>query len=327
MKKTKLITLVVLTLGLLLFTAACGKNETGSSDGTENKEQVSHLKIGTASVGGAFYPIGTGIADIITKNIPGVDATAEVTGGGVENVRLVGEKEDDIGLSAADQVFYGHEGIEMFNTKYDIASMAALYPSVLQIYTLDKSPINSINDLKGKNVAVGPAGGGTAKVLEMIFEFYGMKIDDIKTHYISYEEGSNALVDGTVDAAMVMSGFPASAIMELQATHKVKLIPIEEDILNQINGKYPFLLGINVPKDVYDTANDTMTISRQTLLFCRSDLNEDLVYQITKAIFDNLEEFKKYHPSLADTNLDDAVNVSIPMHPGAEKYFTEKGIN
>jgi TRAP transporter TAXI family solute receptor len=281
------------------------------------------LNIGTASVGGAYYAMGGGMANLVTQYAEGITMVPVVTGGAVENPRLIQNGDVDIAISNSNIVYFAYNGQPPFESKLDLLAVAALYSSVFHIVVLENSPIKSIPDLKGKKVAVGPAGGGTADTMVPIFEAYGMTPDDITASYISYTDSVTQLADGNLDAVFLQAGYPASAIMQLRATHKIRLIDIEEQKLQAIVKKYPYYADLVLPKNVYNVPKDTLILGIPNTLIVRKDMDEQQVYKITKAIFDHLDEFGEAVATAKQVDIKKAPKTVIPMHPGAQKYFNE----
>jgi TRAP transporter TAXI family solute receptor len=178
--------------------------------------------------------------------------------------------------------------------------------------------------LKGKSIAVGPAGGGTLPILEAVLEAYGLSIDDITPSYLSYADGFSQLSDDNVDVALALSGYPASSVMEVSATKKIKFINIDKDKMAKMIEKYPYYSEITVPKDVYKLDNDATAVGVLNTLIVSNKLDEATVYSMTKAIFDNLDEFKEANATAKQIDLETASQAAIPLHPGAKKYFDEK---
>lgn len=301
--------------------------ENAGNDGPEIKSQ--QLTIGTASSGGAFYVVGTGIAEVVTSAVGPLNLTAEITGGSAENVRLVGTFESDMAISNANDVYFGYTGTESFSEAYDLTAICSLHSSVLHIVTLENTKITSIEDLKGKKVAVGPAGGGSIYPFTMILEAYGMDFQkDINASYLSYDDGIEQLKDGQVEAALVMAGRNASSVQSLQATDKVVLLDVAEDKAATICEKCPFYYGSTIEAQVYDTDKDAYVLACRNLFYCTSQMDEDTVYAITKAIFENLESLKEYHASLKSLKPEEMTDTAgVPLHPGAERYFKEAGLS
>ena len=288
--------------------------------------QSKQMTIATASMGGAYYPIGTGIAEIVSKNVKGITMTAEVTGGAVENCRLVGNKEADLALTNANTAYFAYTGTETYTQKYNISAIGSLHSTVLHVIVLDKSPIRTVSDLKGKRVAVGPAGGGSIPVFKDVLAVYGLTLDDIKASYVSYEDGMTALKDGTVDAALAAAGYPTSAVMQLANTDKVRFVEISDDKMAELTKKLPYYSKVVIPAATYKTDKDGVVVGLNNVLIVNKDMDEKTAYNITKAIYDNLEALSTYHASIKQVSLSNVAQSPIPLHPGAAKYFKEKGL-
>ena len=302
--------LVVLALSLLAVPAFSQKK--------------TELLMGTASMGGAFYPVGQGIANLVTKYSGNYTMTPVVTGGAVENPRLIDSGEVDFAITNANVAYFAWAGTAPYTKKMGILSVASLYPSVLHMAVLANSPINDFADLKGKRVAVGPAGGGTLDILKVLLDEYGMTIKDITPSYLAYGDGFSELSDGNVDAAFELSGYPASAVMQTVATKAIKFIAIQPAKLESIMKKYPYYSDITVGKDVYKTQKDAVMIGVQNVLIAKKDLPVDMVYAVTKALFDNLAEFAATNANAKQIDVKKASQVPTPLHPGAEKFFSQK---
>lgn len=285
-------------------------------------QKKTELLIGTASMGGAFYPVGQGIANLVTKYSPKFSMVPVVTGGAVENPRLVVGGDVDIAITNANIAYFAHSGSAPYDKKLDIACVASLYPSVLHMVVLAKSSINNFADLKGKRVAVGPAGGGTLDILKVLLEEYGMTMKDITPSYLAYGDGFSEMADGNVDAAFALSGYPAAAVMQTIATNKIKFIEIEPGKLASIMKKYPYYSDITIGKDVYKTDSEAVLIGVQNVLIVKRTLPEDTVFQITKALFDNLPEFAAANANAKQIDPRKASQVPIPLHPGAQKFYS-----
>jgi TRAP transporter TAXI family solute receptor len=287
-----------------------------------------HMTIGTASLGGAFYPVGNGVAEIVTRYAPGIKMTAEVTGGSTENPRLVGTGQTDIGITNANHAFQAYRGEAPFTKKYDVVAIGALHGSVLHIVTIDKTGVRSIPDLRGKKIAAGPTGGGSIPMLKAVLAVYPeVKFEDLKPSYVSYSDGITALKDGNVQAALVGAGVPAAAVMELGVGHRVRFVEISEEKMAEITKKFPYHTREVIPAAVYKTDKDEVVMGVRNLLVVSSQMNEKIAYEITKAIYSNLDKLATYHASLKHVILKDAVQVTgVPFHPGALKFFKEKGL-
>lgn len=183
--------------------------------------QKKAMTLATATIGGAYYPVGQAMTSIINKYVPGIAITPEVTNGAVENPRLVGDGDTDFGITNANTAFFAFDGQKPYNKKIEnLAAIGNLHPSVFQIVVLNKSKIKSFADLKGKKVAVGPAGGGTIPILQSLLEEYGMKMDDIKANYLPYTDGFTQLGDDNLDAAVALGDTPRQRWWKLRQRKK-----------------------------------------------------------------------------------------------------------
>ena len=193
-----------------------------------NQVSAEELRIGTASQGGAFYPVGQAISTLVNKHAKGLEMVPVVTGGSVQNPKLVNKKEVDIAITNNNLAVLANKGAAMYKKsgKMSLRAIGALHFSVLHMMTLNNSSINTINDLKGKRIAIGPAGGGTIPFTKQVLGLHGLTIKDIKPVFLSYADGFSQLADGNVDAAFALSGYPAGAVVQAQVNKKLKFIKL-----------------------------------------------------------------------------------------------------
>ncbi|WNC15767.1 TAXI family TRAP transporter solute-binding subunit [Brevibacillus brevis] len=332
MKKRSLLLSLTLLLTMSLVTACGGGGgsaqggQGGNASGGSN--DPSQLIIATGGTGGTYYPLGGGMAEQITKNA-GITATAQATGASAENIRLLRDKKADIAFTQNDIAEYASKGTNMFEQDGKIESfqaLGALYDETIQIVVAKDSNIKSVADLKGKRVSVGAPGSGTEMNAKQILEAYGLTFEDTQLQRLSFADSSKAIQDGQLDAAFQTAGTPTAAITELAATTGVKIIPIDADKIDAIIAKYPFYVKTTVPANTYQTVpEEVTTVSVKSMLVIRADLSEDLVYKVTKAIFENTD--KLGHAKAKEIKMDSVLSgVSLPVHPGAKKYFDEKGV-
>jgi len=285
--------------------------------------------VATGGTGGPYNIIGANIAELFNGNIKNIQASASVTNASNVNVGLLQDKKADVAMAMNDVVYYAYSATEMFSDKKhdNLAGIAALYPNYVQVFVRADSGIQSISDLKGKRVGVGAANSGSEVNARQILEAYGMTYDDIRADYLSYAESAEGMKNGTVDAAFLTSGLPNSSLMELATTNNIRFLPIDADKITELAKDYPFYFPIDLPPDTYRGQTAALpTAAVTTLLVVRKDLSEDLVYNMTKAVFDNLDKLGNAHSAAKLISLDEVRNgMPIPLHPGAEKYFTEKG--
>ncbi|MBE6906101.1 MAG: TAXI family TRAP transporter solute-binding subunit [Ruminococcaceae bacterium] len=310
--------------------ASSAVDPVSTSESISSYEKPKFLSVGTAGTGGAYYPIGIAMADIITNSL-GIQTTAQVTGGAVENNGLIQDGTLEIAITQGPMAYAAVNGTAPYEKKQDkiSAMFSGLSKGIFHVVTLESTGIRTMEDLKGRRVVMGPAGGGAINMASDIWGEYGFSINDVNATYISYSDGMSALTDGKCDAVVVQSAAPASAITELMVTRKdAVILEIEEAMRKQIIEKYPYYSEYVIPKDVYGTASDFPVIHLSNMVVCNSDLPEELVYDITKAFFaENVDKIKSSNPAAKDLNVESAVkNVPIPLHPGAEKYFREIGV-
>ena len=305
----------LLVLSMVLF-AGCG----GSSS---NK----FINIATGGTAGTYYPIGGAMAEILNKAIPGMNASAQSTGATVANINMLKDGSVDLAIVQNDITYYAVNGTEMFKDKKveNLRGIAALYPETCQIITLESTGIKSIADLKGKRVAVGAAGSGAEANARQILEAYGITYDDIDEQFLSFGEAASALKDGNVDAAFVTAGFPTAAVQDITSQNKVRLLPIEADKADALIAKYPFYTKTVIPAGTYAGFDEEVPgISVMAMLVATDKVDEKLGYDITKALFDNLEKLQAAHSAAKHITKENAKNgMSIELNAGAERYYKE----
>ncbi len=324
MKKAGLILLIAASLLLL----GCAQEQKPGT--TTPPAEVKEVTIVTGGSSGTYYPIGGAMAQIITKYVPGVKATAVTSGASVVNARKVGELEAEFGLLQNDVAYYAYNGLEMFkDSKLDkLRGVATLYPEIIQIVTLKENNIKTIYDLKGKKVAVGAPGSGTAVDAMQILKAAGIDESNTEIRYLNFKEVSDALKDKTIDAGFIVAGIPTAAVSDIAAVRDVAIVEVPDEIYQKLKEDYPFYTQVTIPAGTYKGVNeDVKTVAVLAMLATNADLPDDLVYQITKAIFEHRDELVAAHKRAEDITLETALEgMSIPLHPGAEKYYKEKGL-
>ncbi|MGM9927311.1 MAG: TAXI family TRAP transporter solute-binding subunit [Bacillus sp. (in: firmicutes)] len=329
MKRQKTYFMLMFMLAVSLILAACGSDSEETSSEADNKEPKKEkvfLNLVTGGTGGTYYPLGGSFADIITKNTD-AEATAQSSGASAENMEAIRSSEADLAFTQTDIASYAKEGKLMFegNAITNAKAIASLYPETIQIVTTSKSGITSIEDLKGKSVSVGAPGSGTYANAEQILEIYGMTMDDIKPQNLSFDESTGGIQDGTIDAAFITAGTPTGAVESLAATADVVILPLSDEKITALIEKYPYYAKDEVPANTYKIPETVPTVAVQAMLVVRDDLDEELVYGITKSIFENLNQVTHAKGKLI--KIENALNgVGIDVHPGAQKYFDEQGV-
>lgn len=314
----KAVTAGLATLAAVAVLAGCG----GSGDQGAKKQ---FLNIATGGTAGTYYPIGGAFAEILNKEIPGMNASAQSTGATVANINMLKEGSVDLAIVQNDIAHYAVNGTEMFQDKKvdNIRGIATLYPETCQFVTLDSSGIKSIAELKGKRVAVGAAGSGVEANVRQILAAYGIEYSDIDAQYLSFAEGANALKDGNVDVACLTAGYPTASVQDIASQHKVRLLPVDGDKADALIAKYPFYTKTTVPAGTYAGFDeDVPTVSVMAMLVCTDKVDDKLGGEIAKAIFMNLDRVQAAHSVGKLITKEGALKgMSLPMNKGAEDFL------
>ena len=286
---------------------------------------AAELRVGTASQGGAFYPVGQAISSLVNKYADGTTMVPVVTQGSVENPRLVNTNEVDMAITNNNLSVLANEGAGPYKRAgaMNLRAIGALHFSILHMITLDDSPINSISDLKGKRVAVGPAGGGTIPFLNQVLALADLSSDDITPSFLSYSDGFSQLADGNVDAAFALSGYPAGAVMQAQANRTLKFIPFSDEQMATALETYPNYNEVTVAADVYGTSEEGKVLGVNNVLIVDASMDEELAFQITQSIYDHMDEFREENAIASQIDPALSLELKIALHPGAERYFTK----
>jgi TRAP transporter TAXI family solute receptor len=291
--------------------------------------KTNFISIGTGGTGGVYYPYGGGMAEIWSKFVPGVKAVAEVTGASVENVKLAHKGETIIGLIMGDVAYQAYQAEGSFQGKpQKILSMAAMYPNVLHVVTLKGSGIKNVTDFKGKKVSIGAPGSGTAFMAELVLKAVGVPLDSFDVRRLSFNETANALRDRTIDAGIWVVAPGTSSIMDLATTHDIEMIPFTPEQQKKVTDAHGFYAPWTMEAGAYRGVDQPApTISVWNVVIVQSTQPEDLVYDLTKAFYEQNAYLQKIHPYAKFSTLENAVSKSpIPLHPGAIKYLKEKGV-
>ncbi|MCR5253043.1 MAG: TAXI family TRAP transporter solute-binding subunit [Treponema sp.] len=286
--------------------------------------------LATGGTSGTYYPFGGAIANIWNTKIENINVTAQATGASAENLRLISKGDAEFATVQNDVMDYAYNGTDMFAGQKlpNLASIGTLYPEVVQIAASASSGIKSINDLRGKRVSVGDAGSGVEFNAKQILEGYGISFSDIKKNNLSFKESAEGLQNGTLDACFVTAGVPNSALQELAFTAGLVLIPVNGAEADSICAKYGFYTKTVIPAGTYKgTDVDTQALAIKATLAVNATLDENTVYSMTKALFENLDELGAAHAKGKEVTAASAVTgISVPFHPGAAKYYKEIGV-
>lgn len=286
------------------------------------------MSIATGGTGGTYYPLGGALSNILNNAGVNYTATAQATGASVENVELVTKGDAEIGFIQNDVAYYAANGTDTFegNKKPSLRGLCCLYPEVVQIAASAESGIKTIDDLKGKKVAVGAPGSGVEVNVKQILEVHGITYDDLgKVDYLSFAEAADQIKSGQIDAAFITAAIPSSAYTELATTHDINLIPIAEDKAQELIEKYPFYVNLHITPTEYKGQDKELSlVAVQSMLVVDEKMSDEDAYNIVKLLFENLDTMKESHARGGDIALDKALDgMSIEVHPGAQKYFDE----
>ncbi|MCL4766124.1 MAG: TAXI family TRAP transporter solute-binding subunit [Hyphomicrobiaceae bacterium] len=296
--------------------------------GAQNKQ----LTIATGGTGGVYYPLGGGFGSIIGKEIAGVTATAEVTGGSVDNLKLIGSGKTDMAFSQVDAAWDAINGKGKFSSKLPVRALAVMYPNHMHVVTIDGTGIEKIEDLKGRRVSTGSPGSATEVFAFRVLEAAGLDPEkDIEKARLGVAESVNAMKDKKIEAFFWVGGLPTAAVTDLAATPNTKIKFVEIAQLTQkMNAKYgPLYAEASIPKATYSgMEKDTNNITVWNILAVNEAMPEDLAYNLTKVLLEKREDLAKVHKEALNIKpeLQSVKRSGIPFHPGALKYFKEKGI-
>jgi TRAP transporter TAXI family solute receptor len=295
--------------------------------------QQQNLSIVTGGTGGVYYPLGGGLANLLTKYVPGWQATAEVTGGSVDNLKLIGAGRADIAFTMADASLDAQKGQDKFRgAPVAQKALAVLYPNRMHVVTIEGTGINKMSDLKGKRVSTGSQGSATEVMAFRVIEAAGLDKDkDMTRERLGVAESTNALKDRKIDAYFWVGGVPTAAVTDLGATPGVKIKLIDHaDLVEKMNAKYgPLYAKGSITSGSYPNQDkDNQQADVWNILVVNEKMNDQTAYNIVKTIFEHKPEWEAVHKSAVEVTLANQkqANSPVPFHPGALKYYAEKGI-
>jgi len=315
--------------------------------GHVNAQDMKFFRIGSGSAGGSYYPIAGLISQSISSppgsrkcedggpcGVPGLVSIAQSSNGSVANVNGIKSGQLEAGLTQSDVAFWAHSGTGLFEGQEafsGLRAIAALFPESIHVVAAKNSDIKTVNDFKGKTVGLGAQASGALVGARFIIDAYGLKEgDDFTPELIHSARSAERIKDGQADAFITVTGYPQSAITELTASVGAKLVPVDGEARKKIVDSYPFYAPNVIPGGVYaGNPDDTQTIAVSGVLVTSIEQDEEMVYQITKALFNKTSQklFKNGHAKGKDINLETAMNgLGVPLHPGAERFYREAGL-
>lgn len=288
------------------------------------------LTMATGGTSGVYFPLGGAIGQVLSNKSDGAfSVTAQASGASGENMRLVGDGEVDIAIVQNDIADAAFNGNAPFKEKLgDVRAIARLYPEYLHVVAGKDSGIKNIEDFKGKKISVGARGSGNEINCRQIFDFYGLDYKNINPIFLPYGETADQFKDRNLDGFVFTIGTPNPAIQDITTTQEVVFVPLAGAKTDEAVAKFPYLVKDAIPANTYKGQTEAVpTLSVQAILVANKDMPDDVAYQLTKTLFENIEDVAKAHNKGSEIVLEKATDgITIPLHPGAEKYLKEKNI-
>src|SRR6266849_6823018 len=319
--------------GLVICALAMGAAAMAGAAFGQGANQGLNIAIATGGTGGVYYPLGGGMANVLSKYVPGIQATARVTGGSVDNLKLIGSQQSEVALVMVDAALDALRGDDKFKgNPVEVRTLMILYPNRMHVVTIEGTGIQKMADLKGKRVSTGSPGSATEVMAFRVIEAAGLDKDkDMKRERLGAAESVNAIKDRKIDAFFWVGGLPTAAVTDLGATPglKIKLIDHSE-VVDKMNAKYGNLYVTDViPSKTYpgqDADNKISTV--WNILVTNDKMSDDIAYAIVKIIFDKKADLVAVHKEAENVDYKYQIKASspVPWHPGALKYFADKGV-
>ena len=296
-------------------------------------QQGLNIAIATGGTGGVYYPLGGGMANVLSKHVPGMQASARVTGGSVDNLKLIGSQQSEVALVMVDAALDALKGEDKFKgSPVDVRTLMVLYPNRMHVVSMEGTGVEKMSDLKGKRVSTGSPGSATEVMAFRVIEAAGLDKDkDMRRERLGVAESVNALKDRKIDAFFWVGGLPTAAVTDLGATPNVKIKMIDHaDTVDKMNKKYDnlYTTGVIPAKTYPGQDKDNPIAVVQNILVANAKMSDKVAYDIVKTFIDKRDELVAVHAEAESIKLENQSpkNSPIPWHPGAVKYFSEKGL-
>jgi uncharacterized protein len=290
--------------------------------------------IATGGTGGTYYPLGGMLAQLISNKVTiggkKLSATAETAGASVANAQLLARKDIESAFVAADILDAAYNGKGQFEGKAvkNLRALGALYPEQVQLVTLASANVQGFKDLKGKSVSSGSPGSGQWQLLGDLLEAHGMTRKDIGEDLSSFTQSVDKIKDGNLVASLITAGAPTSSVSDLANAREIRIVPLAGPEIENMRKKQPYYANVQLPANTYKGQTAPVnTLAVMAVWATHDGVSDQLAYEVTKALFENTETLGQVHPKGKEIALKTALqSVSIPLHPGAEKYYREKGL-
>ena len=296
-------------------------------------QQGLNIAIATGGTGGVYYPLGGGMANVLSKHVPGMQASARVTGGSVDNLKLIGSQQSEVALVMVDAALDALKGEDKFKgSPVDVRTLMVLYPNRMHVVSMEGTGVEKMSDLKGKRVSTGSPGSATEVMAFRVIEAAGLDKDkDMRRERLGVAESVNALKDRKIDAFFWVGGLPTAAVTDLGATPNVKIKMIDHaDTVDKMNKKYDnlYTTGVIPAKTYPGQDKDNPIAVVQNILVANAKMSDKVAYDIVKTFIEKRDELVAVHAEAESIKLENQSpkNSPIPWHPGAVKYFSEKGL-
>lgn len=305
----------------------------GSFVVTPSVAQQQFVSIGTGGVTGVYYPTGGAICRLVNKDrkTHGIRCSAESTGGSIYNINTIRAGELEFGVAQSDWQFHAYNGTSKFEDKGAFSKLRAVFsvhPEPVTILARDDSGISNISDLKGTRVNIGNPGSGTRGTWEVIEEAMGWKRSDLRmAAEMKSAETGQALCDGKIDAYFWLVGHPSALTQETLSTCDAHLVNATGPEIDKLVADNPYYRTATIPAGMYNNDSDVVTFGVGATFVTSADVPDDVVYTVVKAVFDNIDQFKKLHPAFANLEPEQMIkdSLSAPIHDGAARYYKERG--
>lgn len=287
-----------------------------------------HLTIATGGAGGIYQSLGNAIARMLSSSVPGIRVFPQPSGASRANLALLESDQAQLAIVQSDVLHMSVKGLAGFRRpKVEVRAIASLHVEHLHVVVDARSPIEDLTQLVGRRVSVGAAGSGTELDARLLLMELGIPYSRMRTDFLGFSESAERLKRGEIDAFFAMGGIPLPAVAELSRSIPLRLLPIPEEVVARLRGRYPFVEEGTIPAGLYGDHPEAKTISVRANLVCRADLGEDLVYSIARALWERIDEIRSAHPRTRDVRLSEALRgLGAPLHPGAARFYREKGM-
>ena len=311
---------------------AAGMAVTGMSAMTAHAQQQ-FISIGTGGITGVYYPTGGAICRLVNKNRKehGIRCSAESTGGSIYNINTIRAGELEFGVAQSDWQYHSYHGTSKFEDKGPFENLRAVFsvhPEPVTVIASDTSGINTLTDAKGKRLNIGNPGSGTRGTWEVIEEALGWERSDLRlAAEMKSAETGQAVCDGKIDAYFWLVGHPSALTQESLVTCDAHLVHVEGPAIDKLVADKPYYRTASIPAGMYNNESDIKTFGVGATFVSSADVPDEVVYVVVKAVFENFDDFKKLHPAFANLNEAEMISdsLSAPLHPGAIKYYMERG--